>query len=171
MAGPAKKTGGLDLSVLQDRIGFRVHMLDLHMMRWLGERCARFGLTPASASVLMVIHSNPGVRHGELADALLIRRPNMTKLMRRLETRGLLCRRGSPGDKRRVVLALTPEGEQVIAEVGASFRMQDEVVRQALTGAGDSSLLDLMDSMHAALDAPVETSTPPARKPRRKAAV
>lgn len=169
MAGPAKKSGGLDLSVLQDRIGFRVHMLDLHMMRWLGERCARHGLTPASASVLMVIHSNPGVRHGELADALLIRRPNMTKLMRRLETRGLLCRKGSPGDKRRVVLALTPEGEKVIAEVGAYFRMQDEVLRVALSGKGDDALTALMDSMHDALDAPEPETAAPVRKPRRKA--
>ena len=148
-------------------------MLDLHMMRWLGERCARHGLTPASASVLMVIHSNPGVRHGELADALLIRRPNMTKLMRRLEARGLLCRKGSPGDKRRVVLALTSEGEKVIAEVGAYFRMQDDVLRQALSGKGDDALTALMGSMHEALDAPEPetTSAPTARKPRRKAAI
>lgn len=168
MAGQNKKTtqdDALNLSVLRDSLGFRIHMLDLHMMRWLGERCARYGLTPASASVLMVIRSNPGVGHGKLADALLIQRPNMTKLMRRLESRGLLRRLGLPDDRRRVVLALTPKGKKVIASVSEHFRKQDRIVRQALDSRDDEKLLSFIRRMHDAL---TQDDRPPALAPAKR---
>jgi DNA-binding MarR family transcriptional regulator len=172
MAGRNKKTtqdGALNLSVLRNSLGFYIHMLDLHMMRWLGERCARYGLTPASASVLMVIRSNPGISHGKLADALLIQRPNMTKLMRRLESRGLLRRLGLPGDRRRVVLALTPKGKKVIASVSEHFHSQDRIVRQALDSRDDEKLLDFVRRMRDALTLDDRPPAPAAAKRRPRA--
>ena len=121
--------GPLDISALTDNLGFRIHILDLRMMKTLSERCAVHGLTPGAASVLMIIQQNPGVRHGELADALLIQRPNMTKLMKRLETQGLIKRLPAQKDRRHVALGLTPKGETAVAAARAEFAAHDEIAQ------------------------------------------
>ncbi len=173
MDGPVEKVKGgegLNLTVLTDSIGFRIHMLDLHLMRALGERCAQNGLTPASASVLMVIRNNAGVSHGELADALLIQRPNMTRMMRRLHARGLLQRLGSSGDRRRVVLALTPKGEEVIAAVSQDFSTQDETIKSSLGEGGEARLLEIIRQIDGAitLSAPAQLTAPKAGEGARR---
>jgi len=74
----------VDLSWLRTVAGFSLRMLDLRMMKSYSERIAETGLTPAAATVVLVMDGNPGVSLGKLADALLIKRPNMTKLIKRL---------------------------------------------------------------------------------------
>lgn len=149
----AAPEGPLDISALTDNLGFRIHILDLRMMKALAERCAVHGLTPGAASVLMVIKQNPGARHGELADALLIQRPNMTKLMKRLEAQGFVRRLPAQADRRHVVLGLTPKGEKAVACAKAEFAAHDEAV-QALCSAGDrEAMTTLVQRLHDAMDA------------------
>ena len=150
----------LDLSALTDNLGFRIHILDLRMMKMLSERCAVHGLTPGAASVLMIIKQNPGVRHGELADALLIQRPNMTKLMKRLEAQGLVKRLPAKKDRRHVALGLTPKGEQAVAGARAEFAAHDGIVQQLFNATERAAMSDLVQRMHEALDA-AEIPPPP----------
>ncbi len=152
--------GPLDLSVLTESLGFRIHILDLRMMKALGERCAAHGLTPGAASVLMVIKQNPGVRHGELADTLLIQRPNMTKLMKRLEAQGLVRRLPSQNDRRHVVLGLTAKGEKAVASVRADFGAHDEIVQALFSQRERGTMTDLVQRMHDALDAAAGEAAP-----------
>jgi DNA-binding MarR family transcriptional regulator len=152
----APAEGPLDLSALTDNLGFRMHILDLRMMKTLSERCAVHGLTPGAASVLMIIQQNPGVRHGELADALLIHRPNMTKLMKRLEAQGLIKRLPAQKDRRHVALGLTTKGEKAVAAARAEFAAHDAIV-QGRFNPGERALMSaFVERMHAALDAPGE---------------
>ncbi len=51
------------------------------------------GTSPGVLSALTLIRDNPGVRHGVLADAMVVRRPNMTKLVGYLARTGLILRR------------------------------------------------------------------------------
>ena len=144
--------GPLDLSDLTDNLGFRMHILDLRMMKTLSERCAAHGLTPGAASVLMIIKQNPGVRHGELADALLIQRPNMTKLMKRLETQGLIKRLPAQKDRRHVALGLTAKGETAVAAARAEFAAHDEIVQGRFNPGERALMSELVQRLHTALD-------------------
>src|SRR5687768_4315069 len=100
----------VDMSALLRMTGFNVRMLDLRIMKSFSERIAETGLTPAAATVVLVVESNPGIALGKLADALLVKRPNMTKLVKRLESRSLVRRRGDVNDKRSISLVLTASG-------------------------------------------------------------
>lgn len=66
-------------------------------------------------TVLYAIAENPDVRQGVLADVLKIKWPNMTKLVRALEERGLIERVVPPEDRRSVHLRVTPAGRRQIA--------------------------------------------------------
>jgi DNA-binding MarR family transcriptional regulator len=109
-----EEAAAIDLSLLEGWVGFNIHILDLQIYQLFYERFAGSALTPGSLSTLLAIKMNPGVRHGALADALMIQRPNMTKLINSLERDGLVRRDPSRADKRSVVLNLTRAGEAAV---------------------------------------------------------
>jgi len=117
--------GKIDLSSLSNVAGFNLRMLDLRMMKSFGERIAETGLTPAAASVVLVVESNPGISLGRLADALLVKRPNMTKLVKRLEARGLVRRNAAANDGRSISAALTLAGRRSAKRLRALQALHD----------------------------------------------
>jgi DNA-binding MarR family transcriptional regulator len=76
---------------------------------------AELRLSPAQCHVLHVIEPGQGVPMGRLAETLSCDASNVTGLVDRLESRGLVCRRPSGTDRRVKVLDLTPKGLRVRA--------------------------------------------------------
>src|SRR5579871_5291988 len=70
-------------------------------------------LSPAQCHVLHVIEPGAGVAMGRLADRLACDASNVTGLVDRLESRGLVRRRPSDEDRRIKVLQLTAAGLRV----------------------------------------------------------
>lgn len=149
----AKPVASVNLSSLWSIAGFKLRMLDLRLMRSLTERLGRIGLTPASATVLLVLESNPGMPLGRLADTLIVQRPNMTKLVKRLEGRKLIGRNASDGgDRRRISLALTPTGKRHAMKVRAILVEHDASVLSALTQAERTQFMQMIGRMFESLD-------------------
>ena len=76
---------------------------------------AEFELSPAQCHVLHLIEPGRPVPMGEVAGALSCDASNVTGLVDRLESRGLVRRRPSAGDRRVKVLVLTPTGSRLRA--------------------------------------------------------
>jgi DNA-binding MarR family transcriptional regulator len=74
-------------------------------------------LSPAQCWVLQLIQPDRPVPMGQLADTLACHASNVTGLVDRLESRGLLRRRPSDADRRVKVLVLTPAGARLRAEL------------------------------------------------------
>ena len=119
---PAFKSPAVDLSFLHASLGFNVRLLDVRLMKMFAASLAKYGVTPAEATVLHVIMANPDVSHGKLAETLLIKPPNMTKMLKRLEAEGFIDRLASAQDRRRAVLSLTPKARRLVLQYrGAAF--------------------------------------------------
>ena len=71
---------------------------------------AELELSPAQCHVLHLIEPDRPVPMGQLAETLACDASNVTGLVDRLETRGLVRRRPSAEDRRVKVLYLTPTG-------------------------------------------------------------
>src|SRR5262249_49911019 len=67
-------------------------------------------LSPAQCHVLHLIEPERPLPMGRLAETLACDASNVTGLIDRLESRGLIRRRTSPSDRRVKVLELTPAG-------------------------------------------------------------
>ena len=74
---------------------------------------AELELSPAQCHVLHLIEPGKGVAMGYLAEHLACDASNVTGLVDRLESRGLVRRRPSERDRRIKVLQLTPAGLRV----------------------------------------------------------
>jgi DNA-binding MarR family transcriptional regulator len=134
----------VDLSALQRLVGFHVHMFDLAMYQRFYERFAEPAFTPAIFSTLAVVRQNPGIRHGALADALRIQRPNLTSLINKLERIGYVSRRPSAGDKRSVALYLTDRGERAVDKMRVTMLAFDRETTANLSAQERRSLLELL---------------------------
>jgi DNA-binding MarR family transcriptional regulator len=86
----------------------------LHLNRRLRKELGPLGITGGQASLLWAIRSKPGIGVRELAAAEGVSAPAMTAYVDRLEAAGLVARRRSERDRRRVELALTEAGARVL---------------------------------------------------------
>ena len=76
---------------------------------------AEFDLSPIQCHVLHLIEPDQPVPMGQLAETLACDASNVTGLVDRLESRGLVRRRPSDSDRRVKVLVLTPTGSRIRA--------------------------------------------------------
>ena len=74
---------------------------------------AEFDLSPAQCHVLHLIEPNQPVPMGQVAESLACDASNVTGLVDRLESRGLVRRQPSAGDRRIKVLELTQAGARL----------------------------------------------------------
>src|SRR5438874_8139257 len=78
---------------------------------------AEFELSPAQCHVLHLIAPDRPIPMGRLAEALACDASNVTGLVDRLESRGLVRRQPSAGDRRVKVLELTSAGARLRSTV------------------------------------------------------
>ncbi len=88
----------------------RVYLFVQHFGRRLREIDADLNLSPARFSVLSALAFHGRAKVGELARFERVRLPSMTRLVRDMETAGLVTRRRDRGDRRGVIVSLTPRG-------------------------------------------------------------
>ena len=86
-------------------------------------------LTVAQISALQSLDSAGALTPRELAEAERVQPPTMTKIVARLDERGLVARTPHPTDGRQAILSPSPQGRRLIAEYR---RMRDEWLAQRL---------------------------------------
>jgi DNA-binding MarR family transcriptional regulator len=88
-----------------------------------------FGLTPAQVKVLLQLGARRQMTVGEIATALDCSMPAASELVDRLVDAGHLHRASDPADRRRVLIAATPESQRISAHLRQLREIQ---VRHAL---------------------------------------
>jgi DNA-binding MarR family transcriptional regulator len=91
----------------------------LRLSRELRKETEQLGVTSRQVTLLWLIRGNPGMSLRELAAEERISAPALSGYVDRLEKAGLLARIRDEGDRRRVGLALTDDGERLLRRVRA----------------------------------------------------
>jgi DNA-binding MarR family transcriptional regulator len=112
------------------------------------------GLSITEYDVLLHLsEGSPPVRMHELADAVVLSKSGLTRVVDRMERDGLLARVPIPGDRRSTAIALTAAGEQAFRNARAVHRRGIErhfidhlsehdvkVIRRVFSRARDAAL-------------------------------
>lgn len=90
---------------------------------------ARWDLSPSQFNILNLLHEAPdGLSQSDLSRQLIMHRSNVTGLVDRLETRGLVRRAEHAADRRAWRVMLTAAGRKLLAELHpVYFRAAEEV--------------------------------------------
>src|SRR5436190_24016022 len=80
---------------------------------WWVALCAEFDLTPAQGHALRVIDPDRPVPMSTLAESLVCDASNVTGIVDKLESRGLIARQGADHDRRVKQLAVTERGRRI----------------------------------------------------------
>jgi DNA-binding MarR family transcriptional regulator len=114
--------------------------LELRRFLTFSERAShRVGLEPQQHQLLLALRGfaspdqPPTIRN--IAEWLLIQHHSAVELVDRAVARGLVRRQHDPCDRRRVLVELTTEGEEVLAELSIQHREELESTAPALVAA------------------------------------
>jgi DNA-binding MarR family transcriptional regulator len=113
---------------------------------WWIDICAEFDLTPMQGHSLRSLDPDRPVAMSVLADALICDASNVTGIVDKLESRGLIVRQSAENDRRIKMLAITSKGRELrqrlcarlldpppaIAAMPAEFRRQLALVLRAV---------------------------------------
>ncbi|HKP78263.1 MAG TPA: MarR family transcriptional regulator [Phenylobacterium sp.] len=138
-ASSAVALGGLDA-----QIGFVLRLAQVAVFKDLIDVLRPFGLRPTDFSVLLVIKATPGLKQQAVGEALSIQRPNLVTIIDQLEGRGLVRRGATPGDRRSYALALTAEGEAMLAEARKAHALHAERVNAAIGDIDKQMVLEAL---------------------------
>ena len=139
------------LSRLYARPGFllrRAHQISAAVFE---DECRSLQLTPAQFGVLTVLQAHPGLGQSSLARALGFDKVTVLRVLRGLETRGLVARESAAG-RRNVSVALTAQGENLLCD---AQKPAERAYRRLMAPLGrdqQQQLLDLLQQLTGELE-------------------
>jgi len=107
------------------------------------------GLSGPQYNVLRILRgaAPEGLSCGDIGARLITRDPDITRLLDRLEKRGLVARFRESGDRRVVTTRITSSGQELLQSLDAPI---DEVHRRQLGHLGEDRLGTLLELLRAA---------------------
>jgi DNA-binding MarR family transcriptional regulator len=118
------------------------------------DTASSFGLSGGEMNVIDSLGNTAGLRMSDVARRMLISAPNVTRLVKRLEERGLVRRERSAESDREVIVRLTRRGESLFERTyPAGVSAVTELLDAALTGDEQRTLLGLLRKLGGEDDA------------------
>jgi DNA-binding MarR family transcriptional regulator len=145
--GPAPEPTTVDLTGLNDSVGFLLKRAQIAASRDIHRIFGEFDITAVQFSVLTVVGNNPGIAQGDLAAALEVERPRMVPVLEKLEGRGLTIRRQDEHDGRSRRIQLTDDGRALLQELQRRFAAQEQRVAATLGEAERDRLLEALRTL------------------------
>jgi DNA-binding MarR family transcriptional regulator len=145
----------LDEAGLGHDIGFMMRLAQLALIDYALPKNAGLDLTSSQRIIMRLVSARPGMTQQRIADALRIKRANLTPLLNELEAQGLVVRKPSAQSRRAFALQLTAKGERSLARVAKSIPEQGRCLSGILRRYEEEELLRLLRKIAIARPAPV----------------
>jgi len=104
-----------------------------------------YGITPVQFAALQYVEREPDIDQRTLAQAIGTDASTTTGVIDRLESRGLLERLPSPGDRRVRLLRTTDAGRQLLADVMPAVMRAQEIMIEPLSSTERAEFLRMLD--------------------------
>ncbi len=106
------------------------------------------GVTEQQWRVLRVLKEEGSQEPTHIAERACLLLPSLTRILQKLETKGLIRRHTHPGDKRRQIVEITDRGATIIEDnIDVTLHLAEEIKAQ-LGPERHEALLDLLNDLH-----------------------
>jgi DNA-binding MarR family transcriptional regulator len=140
------------LTLQQEAVVSLIRTTDLVRAR-LEEALRPWDLSIEQFNVLRILRGAPGRRHPtlEIASRMISRAPNITRLIDKLASKGLVSRCPEPGDRRVVAVKLSSRGLRAVNEASRDVDRADVRCLSGLPPRRVRALLEALDGIRAGL--------------------
>jgi DNA-binding MarR family transcriptional regulator len=135
---------------LENQLCFPVYAASRLITRIYQPYLDEIGITYPQYLVLLVLWEKDEVTVNEISRKLILNTNTTTPLLKRLETLGLVSRRRSGEDERKVIIALTAKGRKLQSRAADIPGKLSEGLTAGSMSVTD--LIDLKDKLHVIID-------------------
>jgi len=129
----------------------------LSQKAWWVAVCAEFDLTPMQGHAVRVLEPDRPLAMSTLAEALVCDASNVTGIVDKLESRGLIARQSAEGDRRIKMLVVTEKGRLLRDQLWARTMEPP----RAVTALPEETRRRLAEALRAVVDERLAESTDP----------
>jgi homoprotocatechuate degradation regulator HpaR len=115
-------------------------------------------LTEQQWRVLRVLVEHPGITAGELAERAALLKPSLSRIVGRLEQRGLVERRTGEGDLRLARLSMTVAGRRLVRTIAPRSETRYRAIEAAYGRERLAELHGMLEELMASLEPRRETA-------------
>ena len=135
---------------LENQLCFPVYAASRLITRIYQPYLDEIGITYPQYLVLLVLWEKDEVTVNEISRKLILNTNTTTPLLKRLETLGLVTRRRSGEDERKVIIALTSKGRKLQSRAaGIPGKLSEGLAAGSMS---ITDLIDLKDKLHMIID-------------------
>ena len=107
---------------------------------------AEYGMTEQQWRVIRVVQQRPGIDATALSEACCILMPSLSRMLKNLESDGLLIRKKVEGDMRRQVITLTQQGSDLFAKMAPK---SEEIYAEIEAQIGKDEMGQLIEQLQS----------------------
>ena len=128
-----------------------LHTADV-LKRHFAAILAPFGVTLAQYNVLRILRGagEEGLPTLAITERLIEMTPGITRLLDRLEAKGLIWRERCPSDRRQVTCRLTSQGATLLADTDPIVEQANNSAMPTLSEGQQRTLIELLDAIRSA---------------------
>ncbi|SEG26219.1 homoprotocatechuate degradation operon regulator, HpaR [Jhaorihella thermophila] len=109
---------------------------------------SKAGITEQQWRVLRVLEEEGPLDPTRIAELACLLLPSLTRILQKLDDKGLIHRRPDPEDRRKQIVQISPAGRELItANLPTAIKLNDRV-REQLGPEKYETLLDLLNDLH-----------------------
>jgi len=152
--GPAvAKSSSSDLPITE-HLAYLLAQANREISRQLDGRLRQEGVPVEQWRILTILSSDKGLSMGELAEAVLLNHPTLTKMLDRMVSDALVYRAQDPGDRRKVLLYLSDRGKTLAKRIKPLAQSHEARIIQDY---GDKSTNELKRLLGALIETATST--------------
>lgn len=115
------------------------------VMSWFRPILAKYDVTDAQWRVIRVLGEESPLEANELAHRASVLGPSLTRIIKALSDRGLIARTKTAGDHRRIEVAITTKGRNLISEASPETNAVYAALKARLGEKRYEEVLDALD--------------------------
>ena len=138
-----------DFVSLEEEANLNVVRTAAHLGSKIADLFKRFGLTATQYNALRILRgARPdGLACGEIGERMLTKESDITRLLDRLEARGLISRERPASNRRTVITKITADGESLLAELDMPVADFNKTAARALDRSQLETLIGLLEKL------------------------
>ena len=149
----ARPEAAIPFTSLEEEVFTNLQRTADELMRSVSDLLKPVGLSPTQYNVLRILRATgpKGLACGEVAERMITRDPDVTRLLDRLEKRGLVGRRREDHDRRVILTRITPQGLEILHKLDELIPRLHQLQLGHMTEEGLRLMNELLEAARGAV--------------------